>query len=186
MPPHDRLRESRPVKVLGERRRICRTSKTGATGLEPATSGVTGRRSNQLNYAPGSRGSVASVHPDDRLARCDRAPGGARLHAPPERRRGVGHDRRCGRRGDDRLPHRARVPRQRATARPGAAWPRGPDRREGRNGTAGRSTSISSTRRIRGRRGGRPFAHSRSSSTRRIARLRRDETRDQSRQRSRR
>jgi hypothetical protein len=27
---------------------------TGATGLEPATSGVTGRRSNQLNYAPGT------------------------------------------------------------------------------------------------------------------------------------
>src|SRR3954470_24298733 len=27
---------------------------TGATGLEPATSGVTGRRSNQLSYAPGS------------------------------------------------------------------------------------------------------------------------------------
>ncbi len=24
----------------------------GATGLEPATSGVTGRRSNHLNYAP--------------------------------------------------------------------------------------------------------------------------------------
>ena len=26
---------------------------TGATGLEPATSGVTGRRSNRLSYAPG-------------------------------------------------------------------------------------------------------------------------------------
>jgi hypothetical protein len=25
---------------------------TGATGLEPAASGVTGRRSNQLSYAP--------------------------------------------------------------------------------------------------------------------------------------
>ena len=37
---------------------ICR-SFTGATGLEPATSGVTGRRSNQLNYAPGGkRGTV--------------------------------------------------------------------------------------------------------------------------------
>jgi hypothetical protein len=36
---------------------------TGATGLEPATSGVTGRRSNQLSYAPSSLGlrSMASA-----------------------------------------------------------------------------------------------------------------------------
>ncbi len=33
---------------------------TGATGLEPATSGVTGRRSNQLNYAPERRVIVAA------------------------------------------------------------------------------------------------------------------------------
>jgi hypothetical protein len=37
----------------------------GATGLEPATSGVTGRRSNQLSYAPesartGQRGAARS------------------------------------------------------------------------------------------------------------------------------
>ena len=28
----------------------------GSTGLEPAASGVTGRRSDQLNYDPGNRG----------------------------------------------------------------------------------------------------------------------------------
>ncbi len=47
-----------PRYVLSQRYPLARircgaTSRTGATGLEPATSGVTGRRSNQLNYAPG-------------------------------------------------------------------------------------------------------------------------------------
>ena len=35
-------------------------TRAGATGLEPATSGVTGRRSNQLNYAPVGRRIVAA------------------------------------------------------------------------------------------------------------------------------
>ena len=57
--PHGRSGHERatdPVEDLspqvGERAELQAIRKTGATGLEPATSGVTGRRSNQLNYAP--------------------------------------------------------------------------------------------------------------------------------------
>jgi hypothetical protein len=34
---------------------VTQVAEAGATGLEPATSDVTGRRSNQLNYAPATR-----------------------------------------------------------------------------------------------------------------------------------
>jgi hypothetical protein len=37
---------------------------TGATGLEPATSGVTGRRSNQLSYAPEKTTRTGQQSPD--------------------------------------------------------------------------------------------------------------------------
>ena len=45
----------KPAAPAGpERKHICRDFQemAGATGLEPATSGVTGRHSNQLSYAP--------------------------------------------------------------------------------------------------------------------------------------
>ena len=50
--------ERKPAVYPAKNMPICRYL-AGATGLEPATSGVTGRRSNQLNYAPGRRSSVA-------------------------------------------------------------------------------------------------------------------------------
>lgn len=37
----------------------------GATGLEPATSDVTGRRSNQLNYAPATYAVLLRTEPRD-------------------------------------------------------------------------------------------------------------------------
>ena len=53
--PSRRLRRSRrpaPVGARGARAADHGMTGAGATGLEPATSGVTGRRSNQLSYAP--------------------------------------------------------------------------------------------------------------------------------------
>ena len=54
----ERLAASRVFQKLAEPYDAEESStgeRTGATGLEPATSGVTGRRSNQLNYAPEPR-----------------------------------------------------------------------------------------------------------------------------------
>ena len=53
--------QSRPRLPRQRKMPVCRRiTRAGATGLEPATSGVTGRRSNQLNYAPASRRIVAA------------------------------------------------------------------------------------------------------------------------------
>ena len=50
----DRFAERESSQYAGEKR-------AGATGLEPATSGVTGRRSNQLNYAPRRCGAQTAL-----------------------------------------------------------------------------------------------------------------------------
>jgi hypothetical protein len=57
---------ARPGQLCSLNRRSARfagTSRAGATGLEPATSGVTGRRSNQLSYAPGGGFTVSQATP---------------------------------------------------------------------------------------------------------------------------
>ena len=51
-----RLSNDEPLTTRSAR--LAGTSRAGATGLEPATSGVTGRRSNQLSYAPWTGFSV--------------------------------------------------------------------------------------------------------------------------------
>ena len=55
----------------------------GLTGLEPATSCVTGRRSNQLNYNPARKGPAKALEPGD----ITRAPHALSMRRP-ERARG--------------------------------------------------------------------------------------------------
>ena len=46
----------------------------GTTGLEPATSDVTGRRSNQLNYVPAMSGGYSDANMTPGQAQNGRAP----------------------------------------------------------------------------------------------------------------
>ena len=59
----------------------------GATGLEPATSGVTGRRSNRLSYAPFSKRHAAATgdrgHSMTSLPRAGAGHAPADVEAPP-------------------------------------------------------------------------------------------------------
>jgi hypothetical protein len=62
-----RLRSRRSSRFPG-------ATRAGATGLEPATSGVTGRRSNQLSYAPEGAPSIAGATGFGRTGGMGRSP----------------------------------------------------------------------------------------------------------------
>src|ERR1700691_5808448 len=72
------LLPSRPTKSrTPPRRRV--VPKAGATGLEPATSAVTGQRSNLLSYAPAMLGAPGRRAVHDQYAKAERP-------APPPRK----------------------------------------------------------------------------------------------------
>ena len=142
---------------------------TGATGLEPATSGVTGRRSNQLSYAPGGSREygkrAAGARPGPQSTRCSILGGtrlgrhwlaAPRLHcrenrADPHRRGGrLALDRAIGCKTGTRL---ARVRRSGTRVRPAGGF----STRTDQAGAAllsdsGRGGRLRARRRRRGRR----------------------------------
>jgi DNA-binding protein HU-beta len=68
----------------------------GATGLEPATSAVTGQRSNQLSYAPAKAAKARTNRPSWEAVGIGRTPdqvkfGGQKRTASPEKAMKIGH-----------------------------------------------------------------------------------------------
>jgi hypothetical protein len=72
-------RHRRPRSAAAQRPK----SMAGATGLEPATSGVTGRRSNQLSYAPAA--STWAGTPTPPAGGCQASPSRSSRATRPER-----------------------------------------------------------------------------------------------------
>ena len=104
--------QARPTRPKGKPKGG--VTKAGATGLEPATSGVTGRRSNQLSYAPAFARAVPPLADLRASSVCQAAAPSALVAV------------------EDRRQPRWGAPRHRATARPrqGVSALRGPPTRQ--------------------------------------------------------